>query len=133
MNELINSKKSFFRYVIVSGLATAVDFGVLVLLTEVFGIWYLFSATIGAISGGVVGFLLGRNWAFMSTGSKAMYQAVKYSLVWIGSILLNVGLLYIIVEWIDIQYVIAKIIVAIVVGLGYNYTLQKYYIFKENN
>ena len=130
MKDRPSTAKSFFRYIIASFLATGVDFLVLISLTEVLNFWYLLSATIGAISGGIVGFLLGRNWAFMSKSANQSEQAFKYSFVWIGSIALNVGLLYIFVEYFEIQYILSKIMVAIIVGVGFNYLLQKNFIFK---
>ena len=131
MNKKPSTFISFVRYVISSMIATGGDFAVLILFTEVFNLWYVFSATLGAISGGVIGFLLGRNWAFMSKEGKRSTQAVKYAWVWVGSIILNVGLLYVFVEYFDIQYIFSKAIVTILVGIGFNYLLQRNFIFKN--
>lgn len=43
----------------------------------------------------------------MSKSAKQSKQAFKYSVVWISSIALNVGLLYIFVEYIKVQYFIS--------------------------
>ena len=52
----------FFRYFFVGGFAFVVDYGLLVLLTEVFGLHYLVSATISFIAGLVVNYLLSTSW-----------------------------------------------------------------------
>lgn len=130
MKEKPSTFISFVRYVISSMIATGVDFVILILFTEVFNLWYIFSATLGAITGGIIGFLLGRNWAFMSKEGSRSSQAIKYAWVWVGSIILNVGLLYIFVEYFDIQYIFSKVIVTILVGIGFNYLLQRNFIFK---
>jgi len=125
-----NTLISFFRYNIVAGIATAVDFALLILLTEVFQFWYLFSAFMGAVSGGITSFVLERNWTFMKKDGSLSAQATKYILVWILSILLNVGGLYLFVEFLGFQYIVSKIMVAIIVGIGFNFLMHKNFIFK---
>jgi len=111
-------------------LATALDFFVLVMLTEVLHLWYLFSAFIGALTGGIVAFILGRNWIFMKHHGKISFQAIKYLMSWGVSILLNTMGLYFVVEQLGYQYIISKVIVAIVIGVGFNFFTHKYFIFR---
>jgi len=125
-----NAAASFFKYNVVAVLATAVDFSVLIVLTEIAQFWYLISAFLGAVAGGCVGFVLERNWTFMSTTGPISKQAVRYILVSIGSILLNTGGLYLLVELSELAYIYSKIIVATLVGVGFNFFMHKYYIFK---
>jgi len=120
---------SFIRYNIVAGLATATDFLVLVLLTEAFQLWYMFSAVMGAVSGGVVSFILERNWAFHKRHGNIYKQTLKYSAAWVTSILLNTSGLFILVEYANIHYIVSKVIVAVVVGIGFNYLTHKHFIF----
>lgn len=121
---------TFIRYNIVSIIATTVDFLVLITLTEFFKLWYLTSGIIGAFSGGVTSFVLGRNWAFNKKDGSVCRQAIRYTIIWLGSIFLNTYGLYFFVDILNIQYIIAKIIVAIFIGLGFNYIMQKYFIFR---
>ena len=121
---------SFFRAQITAMLATAVDFIVMISLKELLGFWYLFAVIIGTLVGGLVGFLLGRNWAFISKAAKLIKQVRKYFFVMVGSFLLNVGGVVFLVESMHIQYIIAKVIVAIIVGIGFNFVLQRYFVFK---
>ena len=130
MGKKPNALTTFFRYNIVAGLATTVDFAILILLTEVLGIWYVISASIGAVAGGITAFIFQRNWAFMKKDGKLSVQAVKYLLVWIVSILLNVAGVYIFVDFLGYQYILSKVIVAIVIGIGFNFIMQKYFIFR---
>lgn len=121
---------SFLRYNASAIIATGCDFGTLLLLTEVFKLWYVFSTACGALVGAIVAFWLGRNWAFVSKDAKKRVQALKYVLVAVGSLGLNTYGVYFFTDFLSIQYVISKIITAIIVGIGYNYTLSRYYIFK---
>ena len=54
----------FFRYTFVGGIAFLVDFGTLVLLTEVLNLHYLISAGIAFILGLTVNYLLSISWVF---------------------------------------------------------------------
>jgi len=121
---------SFVRAQITAMLATTVDFGVMIGLKELLGMWYLLAVTIGTMAGGIIGFLLGRNWAFISKETKPIHQVQKYFIVMAGSFVLNVGGVYLLVENTHLQYIISKIIVAIIVGIGFNFLLQRYYVFK---
>ncbi len=130
MNEKPGIFTSFLRYNVVAMLATAIDFAVLVLLTEVFQFWYLLSAFLGAFAGGATAFMLGRNWAFMKQEGKLSTQAKKYVLVWGASIFLNTTGLYLLVENLGLQYIISKAIISVIVGIGFNFLMQKRFIFK---
>ncbi|GAB1418137.1 MAG: GtrA family protein [Bacteroidales bacterium] len=121
---------SFVRYSIVAGIATATDFLVLVLFTEVFKLWYMFSAITGAVTGGVVSFLLERNWAFCEKQGNLFKQTYKYTAIWIASILLNTTGLFLLVEFAHIYYILSKVIVSVMIGIGFNFFTHKYFIFK---
>lgn len=121
---------SFLKYNVTAIAATAADFLVLILFTELFKFWYLIAGTLGAISGGITAFILSRNWTFDGKEANIFKQAVKYVIVWLTSILLNITGLYILVNHFGYQYIISKIIIAIVVGIGFNYYMQKHFIFK---
>jgi len=133
MSKKISPFVTFFRYNIVAGIATTVDFAILVLFTEVFGLWYMFSTFIGAVAGGVTAFIFQRNWAFMKRDGKLSVQAVKYLLIWIVSILLNLAGMYIFVDFFECRVILSKIIVAIIIGIGFNFVMQKYWVFRKEN
>ncbi len=130
MGKKQHSVKVFLKYNIVAGIATAVDFAVLIFFTEILQIRYLLSAVFGAVSGGITAFVLERNWTFMKKDGKLSLQAKKYAGIWLTSIFLNISGLYLFVEYIGLQYIISKVIVAVIVGIGFNFLTHKYYIFK---
>jgi putative flippase GtrA len=111
-------------------VATAIDFTVLIGLTEMLNMWYLFSAIISALLGGITGFVLERNWVFMKKDGKLTVQSTRYLLIWMVSIVLNTGFLYLMVDLFGYQYIVSKVIVSVLVGIGFNFLMHKYYIFK---
>jgi len=125
-----NLTSTFFRYNIVAITASGVDLMLLILLTEIAGLWYLISAIIASVSGGIVAFILERHWTFKKKDNEIIKQVYKYILIWLFSIFLNISLLYLFVDSFGVQYIISKVIVAVLVGIGFNFITHKYYIFK---
>ena len=121
---------SFIRYNLVAILATGVDFICLIMLTELVGLWYLTSTVIAAVVGAITAFLLGRFWVFVSTESKIHHQAFRYFIVALGSVVLNSAGVYFFTDTVGLQYIISKAITAIIVGVGYNYLLGRYFVFR---
>lgn len=130
MKEKPKITTAFFRYNVIAVLATIIDFLVFVILTQIFDIWYVTSTFIGAISGGITAFFLNRNWAFMSKEGRVSNQAIRYLIVWGGSILLNTYGLYLIVENTTTDEIISKIIVSVIVSIGFNFIMNRFYVYK---
>jgi putative flippase GtrA len=125
--------KTFIKAQASSLISSAVDFLVFFILKEFihskFG--YIFAAVTGTISGGITNFLIGRFWAFKAKQEKPRGQAFKYAIVWIGNLILNALGIYLLKEVFKLNETVSKIITSLLVGFGYNYTLQKYYVFKK--
>ena len=84
----------------------------------------------GAVSGGIVNFLIARKWVFNEGQNNAGVQMARYILVWAGSIVLNTAGMYVVSYFTTINYMIARILVSVLVGVLYNYFLQKRFVFK---
>lgn len=121
---------SFSKSQISAFIATAIDFICLVVLVEVFNVWYASATAMAALAGAISNFLLGRHWSFMATENHWHAQALRYSLVAIGSLVLNTFGVYALTEMLAIQYLISKVITALVIGVVFNYPLHRYYVFK---
>lgn len=122
--------QTFLRAQTASVLATILDFLITIFFVEVLGIWYVAATVWGTIWGGVLHFFLGRTWVFHSRASEIWSQLVKYFITWTGSFLLNAAGVFIITHYVGISYVISKVVASVMVGVGYNYVLQKKFVFK---
>ncbi|OYY07843.1 MAG: hypothetical protein B7Y66_12000, partial [Sphingobacteriia bacterium 35-36-14] len=71
-------KPVFIKAQASSLIASATDFAVTVFLVEVIHLLAIVAAAIGTITGGVVNFLLGRNWVFKAGSSPIPKQAFRY-------------------------------------------------------
>ncbi len=124
--------KSGFRWGFAALAATTLDFTVLTTLTEVFSVYYVISTALGALCGGTLSFLLGRNWAFFNKANNIFGQAGRYLIANISSIALNTSGVYLLTEVIsDNHYLVSKVIVASCIGLLYNFPMQRYFVFRK--
>ena len=123
---------NLFRHQIAGLIATVVDFGVTILLTEVVMIWYVYSNALGAFAGAATNFFLSSYWAFKGSKNRLFNQMWKYVLVSAGSLVLNTLFVYLFTEvWFEFDYKISKVIVACTVAWTYNFLLMRLYVFKK--
>lgn len=110
---------------------TAVDFLVTIACVEGLHCWYLLATALGNAAGGLTNFYLGRHLVFKATQQRARLQGVRYLVVWLGSMLLNAGGVYLLTELLHANYLISKIVVSLIVGIGFNYFMQLYFVFRQ--
>ncbi|WP_266206153.1 GtrA family protein [Pontibacter kalidii] len=122
---------TFLKAQAASLVASAVDFLVTIIAVELLGLWYMAGTMVGTVSGGVTHFALGRTWVFKASDKTIPAQALKYVLVWNGSMLLNASGVYVITRYGGLNYVYSKMITSLLVGVLYNYIIQKRYVFKK--
>jgi len=114
-------------------VATLVDFTVSLLLKEVFGMWYVWASFLGALSGGLMNCMVNYRWVFDADGLKKKNVVVKYFVVWTGSILLNTLGTYLLTELSQQYFLFAKAVVAVSVGLLWNYQLQRLFVYRDTH
>ena len=126
-----NTLIQFFRYAIVGGIATGVDFGTYVLFTDVFSVYYLISNVIAFCTGLVTNYFLSVIWVFPV---KLMKNKFLEFLVYgsIGAVGLGLNTLFL---WFftDILFIDDKIskIIAIALVVLWNFFARKYVLFRQ--
>lgn len=125
-----SNKTEFTWYFWAGGLATLADFAVLLLLTEVFDINYLWSNLIAVSVGLVMSYVLCVRWVFLDRRyNRVVLEFPLFVLTCIIGLLLNELLLWIFVEFGGIDYVLAKVIVTGVVFFV-NFGVKKVVLFR---
>lgn len=119
----------FGRYQVGSVLATGTDWLVMIALVELFGIGPVLATAVGATAGGVVGFTVGRQWVFRA-GGIARVQALRYLAVWAVGTALNTSGEHVMLALLG-NYLVARFVVATVVGIGWNYEMSRRFVFRE--
>jgi len=110
-------------------IGTSVDFVVTVSMVEVFGLGYVLSSVMGNVLGAITQFTLARNFVFEKTNRSLWSQGLKYVLVWTGYLVGSAILLGTFTDGLGLHFLISKIIVSMLMGIVYNYILQKNFVF----
>lgn len=121
----------FFRYCIVGGLAFLVDYGLLYLLADKFGLHYLLSANIAFIAGLVVNYLISTFWVF----SESKYQDKRkefaiFAIIGVIGLGLTEGLMWLFTDLAGLHYMLSKLITAALVLL-WNFIARKLILFTK--
>lgn len=106
------------------------DYALMILLTEAGHIFYTNSILISGLCGAVVNYSLNRYWTFDARSVTKITQLKRFVVVVMGSILLKSSGTYLLTELLHLDYKISRLCVDAVVSLGFNFTLQKYWVFK---
>ena len=120
---------TFVKAQVASLSASIIDFLTTLVCTQVFHIWYVLGSVLGTTAGGIVNFMMGRNWVFESKERKMHIQIFKYIIVWTGNLLLTTAGVYLVTHYLHVNYILSKIIVSCTVGTGYNFLMQKKFVF----
>ncbi|HTE10832.1 MAG TPA: GtrA family protein [Chitinophagaceae bacterium] len=111
-------------------IASAADFLITVLLVELTGTRIILASVEGTLSGGIINFIINRYWVFSGGEKKKRVQIFRYTMVWTGNLALNASGMYLVTHYTDLNYIVSKIFISVLVGVLYNYFLQKRFVFK---
>ena len=127
--------KSFVRNTITSVFTTALDFGMLVLLVEVFHVHYVLATFCGTVVGALSNFLINRHWSFEASNAAshggAHWQLVRFLPVQAGSSALQTLGVWGFTERAHLPYLGSKLVVATLVYLLWNYPMNRWFVFKK--
>lgn len=111
-------------------LSTVADFMVTLFMKEILGLSYLLSTATGTTSGGILNFILCRNWVFKASQFPAPRQVFRYTFTWCISILLNISGVYLLTSIAGFNYILSKLIVSSFIGLTFNFSMQRRFVFR---
>lgn len=127
---LFEKKKKIIRFVAAGGVAAAVNLGLLYFLTDIGGLWYLFSSIFSFAAATLVSFGLQKFWTFGNINREILgRQLFFYSAIAVFNLLVNAGLMYVLVDWRGLSYLLAQFFV---IGLiaAWNFAICDFLIFK---
>ncbi|MDD1723778.1 MAG: GtrA family protein, partial [Methanospirillum sp.] len=84
--------------------------GILYILTEWGGFWFLYSAFISYSTGALLSYVLNKTLNFKNRSPYYLTQGIVFLVISGCSLLLNLGIIYAGVEWAGISYIYAKIL-----------------------
>lgn len=135
---------TFLRSIVSSQAASWVDLFLGFALFAWIGLTPFLSTAIGAFVGGVINCMINYRFTFHASECPWRAVAVKYAMVWVGSLLLNsfgTQILYYALErwdWIqalgfvssDGCFATARIIASLLVSWFWNFLLQRYFVYR---
>lgn len=122
--------RKFLKFCAVGVGNTAISFCTFYILCEVLGVNYLISSFTGYVVGIINSFILNKKWTFQDSQKKVFYQLIKFITLNIGSLGINLLLMYICVDKLNVSKVLSQII-AIGFSTIVNYVGSRFIIFKD--
>ncbi len=121
--------RRFFRYNLAGTTGAVVDFGVLILLVEVFRMYYLNAAAISFILGGIFAYTINKRWGFRK--SKRGYVRGLILFISFSALcgFLTIISLKFVVENYQVNYIIAKAIIFVIIST-LNFILNYFITFR---
>ncbi|OQB29789.1 MAG: GtrA-like protein [Bacteroidetes bacterium ADurb.Bin174] len=117
------------RYFISGGIAAAVDFGLLYLLTEFFGLYYLWSAVISFSVGLLITYIFSITWIFNQRRiSNRWIELLIFSIIGVVGLLLTYLFMQYFTEVIKLHYMLSKVLTTIIVFF-WNFLTKRFVLF----
>lgn len=121
------------RYLMSGAAAAASNLAVLFILVHFIRMYYLSASIVAFVASVAVSFTLQKFWTFQDSLTHDMRaQFVRYSAVVLTNLVLNIALMYLLVEKVGLWYLFAQVLttgtIAIVGYIGY-----KRFVFRERS
>lgn len=125
-----NLLSQYYRYIIAGFIVTGFDFAILISFTEVFNIYYLFSACFAFAFCSVLHYFISIKFIFDNRTIKNQYhEFVIFILIGIASIILFELLMYGFTDILKIHYLFSKVIVTGIM-FTFNFVTRKFILFR---
>jgi putative flippase GtrA len=124
--------RTFGRHQVGALVSTVVDFGAMIACVEWFGVPVVAGTAMGATLGAATNFTLGRAWVFRRCLGHPAGQAVRYAVVSAASAGWNSLGVHLGHDLAHIQYIVARIVAAVAVGLLWNFPMHSGFVFRSS-
>lgn len=127
----MTSKKQVSKYIVSGGTAAVANLSVLYVLTEVFNVWYLISASVSFIGAFAISFFLQKFWTFKDHETEGIHKQLSWYLaVILVNLALNALFVYFLVEHTGLWYMLAQVVSGLVIAVE-SFFVYRFFIFKR--
>lgn len=118
----------FMKFGVVGVIAFAIDYGLLALLTELFGVNYLVSATISFTASVVFNYVASMRYVFThKEGMSKRREFIIFVVLSVIGLLINNGCMWAGVELLGVHYLLTKIVATAIV-MVWNFVTRKIFL-----
>jgi len=123
--------RQFVKFGVVGVSSTVIDWGIYLLLTRIFGIFYLMAKILSFSVALFNSYFWNRRWTFRSNDPKKLHEFIKFLFISIVGVVLNSSIMYISVEHLKLNDLYGLFLATIIV-MFWNFTANKFYTFRES-
>lgn len=130
IDKIKNNKlfKQIMKFGVVGVIATIIDYGIMVISKEVIGLNVLVSAALGFSISVIFNYLLSVKWVFDVNKEKSTKRNfILFIIFSVIGLLLTEGIMYLGTEWLNIHYIIVKVIATLIVMI-FNFITRKMFL-----
>lgn len=129
MNNSTVLRQQLFRYIIIGGLSTLINYCVFYILYQKFSVYYLTAHALGFSISVFFGYFFNKNWTYQSS-NESKKEVVKYYMVYLFSLSLGLLLLKLLVDVLHLDPRFAKFI-EIGITASTNFLGTKLWVFRK--
>jgi putative flippase GtrA len=126
-------KGTFSRSTITSLFTTGIDFGTLTGLVELGGVDYVLATWIGSVVGALSNFTINRLWAFDARDGSRTGQFARFVVVQVAASLWHTLGVWLLTRFAGLPYQVSKLVIAALVYLGWNYPMNRWFVFRRQD
>jgi putative flippase GtrA len=119
------------RALVASGLAAALDFGLLLFLVELLGWHPIPAATVGYFTGGLLQYALCALWVFPASPSNNTTGFLAFTLLSLVGLAITWTVMALMYDLGHLPYLLAKV-VALGLAFGWNFLSRKFLLFRRS-
>ena len=114
------------KYLVVGGICTIVDIGLLYILTEYVGIYYVLAAALSFTMGVTLNYFMCTGWIFEESKIKNKgIEILFYLIISIIGLLINVFVIWLLTNFVALHFMLSKFL-ATALTLIWNFCSRKY-------
>lgn len=123
--------KNFLKFCIVGGINTAITFIVFYLFSELLGVNYLLSSSLGYAAGVINSYIMNKKWTFRDRDRNIISQFTKFLLVNLLSLSLNLFIMYLCVDNLGLPKMISQLTATCFTTI-FNFAGSRLFIFSKS-
>lgn len=123
--------RQFVKFGIVGVSSTIIDWGIYLLLTRIFGVFYLMAKILSFGVAVLNSYIWNRRWTFRSNDPAKLRQFIKFLTISIVGVVLNTLIMFIAVDKFKLHDIFGLFLATAIVMI-WNFLANKFYTFREH-